>query len=241
MSCARRLTRSSAFSELITSQAFGPLLQKKYMEFSRSILAAGHRMSGVVGDVLTITQLEAGRFELEWDNMDLCESAKAALAKFRASNETRGRDVNFETDVACLPIRADARAVDQMILKVLSNAAKFSDAGTPISVTVSLDKGAARLSISDKGIGMTVEEADAAIRPFRQADERLARKYEGSGLGLSIVNKLIDCHGGHLEIVSAVQQGTEVSLYFLAAPEDVGRWVAEKTESGTTEVAVALP
>jgi signal transduction histidine kinase len=79
--------------------------------------------------------------------------------------------------------------------------------------------GSARLSVSDKGIGMTEAESEAAIRPFRQVDQRVARKYEGSGLGLSIVNKLIEKHHGHLRIVSAPGEGTEVSLYFPAVTE----------------------
>jgi len=72
----------------------------------------------------------------------------------------------------------------------------------------------ARLSVKDRGIGMTEVEAEAAIRPFRQVDERISRKYEGSGLGLSIVNKLIERHHGHLKIISTPGEGTDVSLYF---------------------------
>jgi signal transduction histidine kinase len=203
------------FSELLSQQAYGPLLQRKYLEFSHSILSAGQRMSGVVGDVLTIAQLEAGRFEMIWDDVDLCEIAAEMMTRFRESNPCRGADIALEAMVDSLKLRADVRAVEQMIDNLLSNAAKFSDAGTPISLVVARDSnGGARLKVADKGIGMTAEQSAAAIRPFRQADERLARKYEGSGLGLSIVNKLIERHGGNLQIVSAPQQGTEVSLYF---------------------------
>lgn len=204
------------FSELITQQAFGPV-QHKYIEFSDSIHSAGERMSTVVGDVLTIAQLEAGQFALDCDEVDLCGTAKDTIDKFAHAEGGRAADIAFDADRDVLPIRADVRALDQMIAKLLSNAAKFSRPGTPIEVGVALERdGSARLSVKDRGIGMTETEAEAAVKPFRQIDDRLERKYQGSGLGLSIVNKLIECHGGRLKIVSAPGQGTEVSLFFPA-------------------------
>jgi signal transduction histidine kinase len=205
------------FSELIAQQVFGPA-QAKYVEFSKGIHSAGERISSVVGDVLTIAQLEAGTFSLNLHDIDLCSTAKDTVATFQRTHPNRSNDIRFETGVDVLPIRADSSAVEQMIAKLLSNAAKFSDVGTPIDVTVSLgSEGTARLGIRDIGIGMTEQEAEAAVKPFRQVDERLERKYEGSGLGLSIVTKLIESHGGRLEIVSAPRQGTEVSLHFPSA------------------------
>jgi signal transduction histidine kinase len=206
------------FSELIASEAYGPLPQRKYVEFSRDILAAGQRISGVVGDVLTIAQLEAGRFVLDWDDGELRGLATDAVAKFCRADSARGSDVMLEANAGHIPIHADLRAVEQMIAKLLSNAAKFSKGGTPIALKVALQAdGGARVSVADKGIGMTAAEAEAAVKPFRQIDERLERRYEGTGLGLSIVNKLMEIHGGRLEIVSAPGEGTEVSLYFPAA------------------------
>jgi signal transduction histidine kinase len=202
------------FSELITQEVFGPV-QKKYIECSESILSAGQRMSTVVGDVLTIAQLEAGTFELEWDDLELSGMVREAVEKLQRAHPARSADISFASTVDHLVVRADLRSVEQMIAKLLSNAVKFSEAGTPIRLSLGVEKdGAARLSISDHGIGMTEAEAEAAVHPFRQVDGRMARKYEGSGLGLSIVNKLIENHHGWLEIVSAPGEGTEVSLFF---------------------------
>jgi signal transduction histidine kinase len=217
------------FSELITQEVFGPV-QQKYIEFSDSILSAGQRMSGVVGDVLMMAQLEADNFALDWSDIELCGMAREAVEKFCVAHPLRAPDITFAAQLAHLPVHADLRSVEQMIAKLLSNAVKFSEAGTPIVLSVSIETGGlARLSVSDKGIGMTEAESEAAIRPFRQVDQRVARKYEGSGLGLSIVNKLIEKHHGHLRIVSAPGEGTEVSLYFPAVteqPSGVSRLVA---------------
>ncbi|HWB51145.1 MAG TPA: ATP-binding protein [Stellaceae bacterium] len=207
------------FSELITQEVFGPV-QKKYIEFSDSILSAGQRMSGVVGDVLTIAQLEAGTFSLEWDDVDLCGMIQEAVDKFQRAHPDRAADITFAAKMDRLMVRADLRSVEQMIGKILSNAVKFSETGTPIRLTLGVAAdGSARVSVTDQGIGMTEAEAAAAIQPFHQVDERIARKYEGSGLGLSIVNKLIESHHGRLQILSAPGESTEVSLYFPCTAE----------------------
>ena len=211
------------FSELITQEVFGPI-QKKYIEFSDSILSAGQRMSGVVGDVLTIAQLEAGTFELEWDDVELSGMVREAVEKFQRAHPERGADIAFASAADDLVVRADLRSVEQMLAKLLSNAVKFSETGTAIGISLGVEKdGAARLSISDLGIGMTEAEAEAAVHPFSQIDGRMARKYEGSGLGLSIVNKLIESHHGRLEIVSTPGEGTEVSLFFPSRAQTVER------------------
>ena len=202
------------FSELIVQEVYGPVHQK-YIEFSDSILSAGQRMSGVVGDVLMIAQLEAGTFELEWDDVDLCAMAREAVEKFRQDNRDRAADIALAAESEHSPVRADIRAVEQMIAKLLSNAIKFSEKGTPIRLGVAnANDGMVKLCVKDRGIGMTEVEAEAALQPFRQVDERMERKYEGSGLGLSIVNKLIESHQGYLTIVSTSGEGTEVSLFF---------------------------
>jgi two-component system cell cycle sensor histidine kinase PleC len=211
------------FSELIAQEVFGPV-QQKYIEFSDSILSAGQRMSGVVGDILTIAQLEAGNFALDWSEIDLCGVAREAVEKFQFSHPNRRADIALAVETDSLPVHADLRSIEQMIAKLLSNAVKFSEPGTPISLSIGFETdGLARLSVRDKGIGMTEVEAEAAIRPFRQVDERIARKYEGSGLGLSIVNKLIERHRGHLKIVSTPGEGTDVSLYFPQTAEQPSR------------------
>ncbi|HVC54253.1 MAG TPA: ATP-binding protein, partial [Stellaceae bacterium] len=160
-------------------------------------------------------QLEAGKFVLCLDDFDLCGMVEETVAKFAETEPARAADIAFHVEAERLPIRADRHAVEQMVLKLLSNAAKFSEPGTPITIgATAMDQGSTRLSIRDRGIGMTDQQAEAAVNPFRQADERLERRYEGSGLGLSIVGKLIERHGGSLQIVSAPGQGTEVTLYF---------------------------
>jgi len=200
------------FSEMIAGQAFGPIGQGRYVDYARNTGEAGRQMLDFVVDVLTIAQLEAGRFTLELESVDVPEGIEAILDEFRQSEAGQGRDITLSVSGAPSPIDADRRAVQQMLLKLLSNAAKFSKAGTPIRVTVTGGDGFMRISVADQGSGITPETAAMAIHPFRQVDGRLARKHGGTGLGLSIVNGLIERHGGRLTIDSALGRGTCVSL-----------------------------
>ena len=211
------------FSEMIAGQAFGPIGQGRYVDYARNTGEAGRQMLDFVVDVLTIAQLEAGRFTLELESVDVPEAIEATLDEFRQSEAGQGRDITLSVSGAPSPIDADRRAVEQMLLKLLSNAAKFSKAGTPIRVTVTGGDGFMRISVADQGSGITPETAAMAIHPFRQVDGRLARKHGGTGLGLSIVNGLIERHGGRLTIDSALGQGTCVSLDLPAAPAEAER------------------
>ncbi len=209
------------FSDLIAQQAFGPISQGRYVDYARNTGKAGQQMLGVVDDVLTIAQLEAGQFELVLERIDLVKAAERTVAKFRQTEAGSKHDITVALSGGSCPVSADRRAVNQMLQKLLSNAAKFSPGGTAIHVTVGADGDRAwtRLSVADRGIGMTSDMAELVVRPFRQADGRLARKYGGTGLGLSIVNALIERHGGRLTIDTAPRIGTCVSLNFLSVKE----------------------
>src|SRR5439155_17612184 len=159
--------------------------------------------------VLTIAQLQAGRYELELENVDLAEVAETAMAEFRLSEEGERREIALAVSGTPRVLSADRRAITQMLLKLLSNAAKFSPAASPIRVMLAGESdGWMRLSATDQGVGISAEVADLAVRPFRQVDGRLAREHGGTGLGLSIVNGLIERHGGRPRFVSAANKGS---------------------------------
>jgi signal transduction histidine kinase len=226
------------FSDLIAQQAFGPISEGRYVDYARNTGTAGQQMLGVVDDVLMIAQLEAGRFELSLESVDLRQVAETTVAEFRESEAGSKHEVTVAVSGTPCPIRADGRAVKQMLQKLLSNSVKFSPPGTAIRVTIGAERDrCTRLSVADQGIGITAEMAELVVRPFRQADGRLARRYGGTGLGLSIVNALIECHGGRLKIESAPSKGTCVSLDFLSASEDAEPRREMTARRGSTELA----
>ena len=225
------------FSDLIAQQAFGPIPQSRYVGYARDTGKAGLHMLGIVDDVLTMAQLEADRFELALKSVQLTEVAEATVAAFRETEAGSEHDITVTVSGAPCPVSADPQAVSQMLQKLLSNAAKFSPEGTAIRVTISALSGTAtRLSVADQGIGISAEMAERVVRPFHQADGRIARGYGGTGLGLSIVNALIKRHGGRLTIDSVPSEGTCVSLDFPRFPEDVRAQRATGEGPRTTEL-----
>jgi len=201
------------FSTLISTEAFGAVGNSKYREYAADIGSAGEHMRALVEDILTMTRLDAGQYVLTPAVFDLHELAVSAIALFSGTEMAKGRDVRLADGEGWPVIEADERAVRQMLLNLLSNAVKFSASDKPVDVACDRNPtGDIRLSVTDNGIGMTEAETTLALVPFRQVDGRLARKYDGAGLGLSIVKKLIELHGGSMQIDSRPNVGTCVTL-----------------------------
>ena len=203
------------FSEIITAQSFGAIGQPRYLDYAGDILKAGRHMLDVVNDVLTMAKLDAQHYEPTLEPVMLAEMARRTVAMFRGTEPGQRHDITIDETGDWPCVEADNQAVRQMLLNLLSNAAKFSDDNTAIDVTcIRSADGEVRLTIADYGIGMTPEQVAKAGTPFYQADDRLSRKHEGSGLGLSIVAGLIRSHGGRLEINSNPGAGTRAVLVF---------------------------
>ena len=209
------------FSDMIVQEAFGPIAEGRYIAYARNVEQAGQQMLGFVIDVLTIAELEAGRFHLQRQRMELPELVEQTLTGFRQSEAAKGHEIALTVSGAPRPINADRWAVEQMLIKLLSNSAKFSEPGTEIGVTIAAaGEEITRLMVADKGIGISRETVAMAVVPFRQVDGRVARKQGGTGLGLSIVNGLLGEHGGKLTVESEPGNGTCVSLDFPAMVEE---------------------
>jgi signal transduction histidine kinase len=111
-------------------------------------------------------------------------------------------------------VTADARRVRQVLLNLLSNAVKFTPPGGEVVVSASADPGGLAIAVADTGIGMAPDDIPKALERFGQIDTRLARKYEGTGLGLPLSLRLMELHGGTLVIDSTVGRGTTVTVTF---------------------------
>lgn len=205
------------FSEIIATEAFGPAGQPAYRDYAADIQNSGEHMLELVNDILTTAKLDAGHLELELAPMDPLRTTERTVTMFRGTRYARDHTITVAADMAWPRIEADERAYRQMLLNLLSNAAKFSEPGTPIEVRCTKAENGVLITVCDQGIGMTPQEVARVTQPFYQADGRLARKYEGSGLGLTIVAGLMKCHGGELLIESYPGAGSQISLVFPAS------------------------
>ena len=206
------------FSEIIEHELFGAIGSPRYKEYARDIHDSGTHLLKLINDILDVSKAEAGKVELQETRLQIGEVIDASIRLIAP----RARESGIELSV--LPRRhlplllADERRLKQVLLNLLSNAVKFTNAGGRVTLSVD-DEGARGLAIRviDTGIGMASEDIPKALEPFGQVDSKLARKYEGTGLGLPLSKALVELHGGSLRIESELGVGTTVTVIFPAS------------------------
>lgn len=219
------------FSEIMQDQLFGPVGNETYQEYATSIHESGQHLLAIINDILDISKIEAGQFALHEDEMDVNEAVISCLRLIEPRATKGGIRLGGEADTT-LRMRADQRRVKQMLLNLLSNAVKFTPPGGSVSVSTDISSGdGIRITISDTGIGMSEQEVAKALRPFEQVYGGLDRHFEGTGLGLPLVDAMIRLHGGRLTITSSPGHGTTAELLF---PH--GRLVSDTDPEPTAEV-----
>jgi signal transduction histidine kinase len=204
------------FSDVMAAELYGPLTDRQ-RECVADIRRAGAQLLGLVNDVLDVARLDANALVLDDDEFDIemIVSDAVALVAVRARESGIALEVNVPSGLPAL--RGDARRIRQVLVNLLSNAVKFTEAGGEVKVAVVHRRDGMDVTVSDTGIGMAPEDIPTALARFGQIDRRLARKYEGTGLGLPLSKRLIELHGGTLTIESALDVGTVVTVSFPAA------------------------
>jgi PAS domain S-box-containing protein len=203
------------FADMIAGRMLGPE-SAKYFEYAQDISGSAHHLLGVINDILDVSKIESGRFELELQQHDPRDLVDDSLRLVRG----RAREARLQLANALPedlpPMLVDARAVKQILINLLSNAVKFTPGGGSVTVEGrATEDGGIALTVSDTGIGIAEENLERVFEPFWQADAGI-RRSEGSGLGLNICRKLIDLHGGSISVASTPQQGTRVTVRFPA-------------------------
>jgi signal transduction histidine kinase len=203
------------FSEMINNEAHGAIGNDKYSSYVRDIHASGQHLLGVVNDILDISKIEVGEFELQEDQVDVAETIETSLRIVHERAASAGITVTADVASTLPALRGDARRVRQILLNLLSNSIKFTASGGKVLVRAAgSDAGGITVSVADSGIGIAAEDIEKAMMPFGQVDGRLNRKYEGTGLGLPLAKSLTELHDGRLTLKSAVGKGTTVTLDF---------------------------
>jgi PAS domain S-box-containing protein len=201
------------FSDIIQREMFGPLGNESYLAYARDIFQSGAHLHELINDILDLSKIEAGKLELQEEEIDIARAAARCLRLVQPRAEA-GR-VALETVIGetLPPVRADERKMKQIMLNLLSNAVKFTEPGGSVRLMIDLVPGGGlRIVVADTGIGMDAEGMKVALQPFGQADSALNRKYEGTGLGLPLTRALVDLHGGEFEIASTLGEGTCVTV-----------------------------
>ena len=206
------------FSELMQREAFGALGNANYKDYVRDIYQCAIHLLELINDILDVSKIEAGRMELNEEEVDLVNVIQSAFRLVRERASENDVKLTLALSEHTPNLTADARAVKQVLLNLLSNAVKFTPAGGSVVVNTVIDeRGDFLVRVKDSGIGMTSDEVAIALTPFGQVESSLSRRYEGTGLGLSLSKGLVELHGGKLEIESEPQKGTCVTVRFPAS------------------------
>jgi signal transduction histidine kinase len=209
------------FSEIMQREALGPIGTPQYRDYVNDIATSAAHLSQMINDVLDVAKLEAGKFQIYEDVVRPADLVERALRIVTPRADSGGVALRHAAAVDDVSLIADGQKLLQVLLNLLSNAIKFTPAGGRVSLSAGLDGDRGfRLSVSDTGIGMSPEDQQVALSPFGQVDSSLARRYEGTGLGLPLSKALVDLHGGRLEIDSAPEDGTTVHVVLPGARVD---------------------
>ena len=214
------------FSEIMESGMFGPLGTEKYDEYCRDIRESGKYLLDVINDILDMSRIEAGRTRLDRVQLDLTTILDEALRVI--AGRAQEKKIHMSTDIApTISLKADRRAVKQIVLNLLSNAVKFTPVGGRVRVRARTRGSSVVVSIADTGIGIPKDALSKLGRPFEQVESQLTKSHQGSGLGLAISKSLAELQGGSIRIRSKPRAGTIVRVRL---PDEANEPAATKTK-----------
>jgi len=206
------------FSELMQREAFGPLGDEQYKVYAKDIYDSGSHLLSLICDILDLSKIEAGKMDLSEEEVDVARAVGVCRRIIDVRAEEAGLALQTRLNSDLPRIRIDERAFKQIVLNLMSNAVKFTPPGGRVSVDARVD-GAGRfvVEVSDTGIGIAAEDISKALMPFGQVENLLTREHQGTGLGLPLVNSLVEQQDGTMTIDSEPNRGTTVTIVFPAA------------------------
>ncbi len=201
------------FSELIVSEAFGPINEGKYRDYAQDILESGKHLLSMINDILDMSKIEAGRYELKERAVDLQGLIANAVKMCRILADEKGIALTCDCLSETPVVFGDERALKQMLLNLISNGIKYTPVQGSVSVRMSLPReGGVCIDVIDTGVGIDEELIDKVFEPFAQAGTDIHNKTEGTGLGLPIVKALAELHQADFRLTSRAGNGTTASL-----------------------------
>jgi two-component system, cell cycle sensor histidine kinase PleC len=200
------------FADMMQQETFGPLGSPKYGDYCKDIRQSGERLRDVISDVLDMSRLEAGRFQIQKAEFEIDAVVGAAVSEIATAATEKEIRVVAET----LPgkhINADRKAIEKILTILLRNAVKYTPNHGRVSVRARMVQGALNIYVEDTGMGIPPAPLARLGRPFEQVDRTPDNGMKGSGLGLAIARSLVDLHGGSIRIRSSVGNGTIVLVH----------------------------
>lgn len=197
------LTAILGMSELLESQARGPMNETQ-IRYIQTIIDSGQHLLSLINDILDLAKIEAEKLELALETVYLSEISDSCLYMIRPIAELKNIQLEFALSIPELTIQADPIRLKQILINLLNNAVKFTDEGGKVGLKIDQEISTKNIQFSvwDTGIGISPEDAKNLFKPFVQLDGSLSRSFDGAGLGLTLVAKLAELHGGSVKLES---------------------------------------
>ncbi len=203
------------FSDLMTEERFGPVGNLRYLDYLKDINRSGRHVLDLVNDLLDISKIEAGQQEMDFEAVSLNESLAEAVSMMQpqANKERVIIRSSFASDLP--EVVADLRSVKQIALNLLANAVRYTGAGGQVIVSTAYElTGGVVIRVRDTGIGMTAQEIEQALKPFKQINALNRERGDGTGLGLPLTKAMVEANRANFAITSTPAQGTLVEITF---------------------------
>ncbi len=201
------------FSEIIATEAMGPMGQPAYREYAHDVHDSGQMLLSLINDILDLSKIQAGKKELSEKLVDVPRLIRSSMRLVAERADKGGVLLETEMEAELPPVRADEVALKQILSNLLSNAVKFTPQGGKVVCGARVEAdGGMSLYVRDNGIGMREEDIATAMEPFRQIEGSHSRSAGGVGLGLPLVLALARLHGGDATLESTIDIGTTVTV-----------------------------
>jgi PAS domain S-box-containing protein len=202
-----------ALSESLLEGIGGPLLVQQ-RESLQHIESSGHHLLALINDILDLSKVEAGRLDLQIQPMLLSDICQSSLQFVRETALKKGLQLSLQIPDLLIEIEADPKRLKQILVNLLSNAVKFTPVGGRVVLEANVlgAQNLVQFTIHDSGIGIAPDDLANLFQPFTQLDSSLSRQHEGTGLGLALVRRLVELHGGQVLVESSPGHGSQFSV-----------------------------
>ncbi len=224
------LTGILGLSEALQINVYGPLTEKQKSTLV-NIETSGRHLLDLINDILDVSKIEAGKLELQLEPCSLGEICQGSIQLTKGMAAKKHQTVNFTMSPASINVRGDARRLKQVLVNLLSNSVKFTPENGQLGLEVMANEQdqTVHISVWDKGIGIASEDLQKLFQPFVQLDSKLSRQQSGTGLGLALVQRLIELHGGSVHVQSQAGEGSRFTVILSSLPVDYTKIESETT------------
>jgi signal transduction histidine kinase len=205
-------------ADLLSDQLGDSSLETENRDLLSRVGRSAEYMRSLIDEILDYTMVEAGRLDLQFESVDLADLIRQNLRFNTMLANKKGISLRFDCAAVLPPLRLDSRRIQQVLDNLISNALKFSPSGTTVTVNLHAGNKEVTLSVADQGRGISADELENLFKPYRRSRTGGTANEKSFGLGLAIVRRIVEAHGGRIWVESQPGLGSTFYVSLLIAP-----------------------